>query len=99
MNELCGICVKVVCQLNNTKRNFPFKKYIKIGWVISIATILVLLYAPYVWVIGPFRPVPGALYASTCQTVWSLALFFIIFACVNGHGGFVNTFLSFKAFR
>ena len=75
------------------------KKYIKIGWIVSCATMIVLLYAPYVWVTGPFNWLTSAVYASTSQTIWCLVLFFIIFACVNGHGGFVNEFLSFKAFR
>ena len=85
--------------LANEKYKDISKKYIKIGWILSCITILLLLYAPYVWVIGPFHWLSAGLYASTSQTIWSLAMFFIIFACVNGHGGFLNTFLSFKAFR
>ena len=31
--------------------------------------------------------------------MWSLTIAFIIFACVNGFGGFVNSVLSFPLFR
>lgn len=49
--------------------------------------------------IGPYSRLSAAFYASTSQTIWSFFIAFIIFACVNNFGGFVNTILSFEIFR
>lgn len=70
-----------------------------IGWILTGTTILLLLYVPYIWVIGPFSRLSAAIYASVSQTIWALTLFYIIFACVNDFGGIVNTILSFRVFR
>lgn len=39
-------------------------------------------------------PLEFALYASLSRVAWSLALAYIIYACVHGYGGPVNWFLS-----
>lgn len=66
----------------------------------SSTSIVFLLYAPYYWVIGnSYSKWSASLYASTCQTIWCLCVAWVIFACVNGFGGFVDTFLSLKLFR
>ena len=37
-------------------------------------------------------------YAALFRIGWSVALGWVIFACVHGHGGFINSFLSWGLF-
>ncbi|XP_066146424.1 O-acyltransferase like protein-like isoform X1 [Euwallacea fornicatus] len=41
----------------------------------------------------------SSLFLATHRSVWSLGVIWIIWACHNGYGGLVNTFLSCDAFR
>ncbi|XP_033732782.1 nose resistant to fluoxetine protein 6-like [Pecten maximus] len=45
-----------------------------------------------------WTPGIAALYNATHSTIWGVYVSWIVFACVTGHGGFINTLLSWKAF-
>lgn len=40
----------------------------------------------------------AALYGAGSRTLWAVGLSWIVLACLTGHGGFVNSILSWKGF-
>ncbi|KAL7303646.1 hypothetical protein TKK_0003791 [Trichogramma kaykai] len=62
-----------------------------IGWLLSAACLLSLLYGLYE---AELSPVTGAAYSSLSHTAWALSLAWIVFACSTGYGGYVNSILS-----
>ncbi|KAM7305330.1 nose resistant to fluoxetine protein 6 [Ixodes scapularis] len=69
------------------------------GWLSAVTTGLTILYGVYDWnAYSPPGPFLSILYGSTSRPAWSLCVAWVTFACVSGHGGFVNTLLSWKAF-
>ncbi|XP_033121019.1 O-acyltransferase like protein-like [Anneissia japonica] len=66
-----------------------------VGWTMAVGTGIAVVYG--IW--GVYRgQTPSHEVATFYNTVsrfaWSAAVAWVIFACVNGHGGFVNTILS-----
>lgn len=66
------------------------------GWILSLITMLIVIFANY-----PLQqlnttatPDEFAFYDAYSRVFWSIALCYIIFACVHGHGGLINSFLS-----
>ncbi|CAG0912234.1 unnamed protein product [Notodromas monacha] len=69
-----------------------------LGWLLAIATGLAIVYGLY----EPNAPISeDALltYGVVHRQVWGLALAWVVFACSHGYGGFINTFLSWSAFK
>ncbi|XP_076440369.1 nose resistant to fluoxetine protein 6-like [Babylonia areolata] len=69
------------------------------GWAVATASALAVVYGLY----GeanhdPLTADESALYNSASHTVWGVCVCWVIFACATGHGGPVNTFLSWNAF-
>ncbi|XP_037076969.1 nose resistant to fluoxetine protein 6-like [Pollicipes pollicipes] len=70
---------------------------VAIGWITASLTGCLIVYGMY----GVPSPPPKTLnlvYAMLNRTAWSICLAWVVFACVTGYGGFVNTLLSWKAF-
>lgn len=67
-----------------------------IAWALSILTLFAIIMANYPMVQSQHDtlPIEDALYKSLGRIAWTLALGYMVFACVNKHGGFVNSFLS-----
>ncbi|OWF42582.1 uncharacterized protein LOC110460880 [Mizuhopecten yessoensis] len=71
-----------------------------VGWTIATAVALTLVYSTYstnkeggvVW-----TNVQNAFYEGFGRPVWSLCVAWVIFACHNDMGGYVNSILSWKA--
>ncbi|KAJ8316917.1 hypothetical protein KUTeg_004821 [Tegillarca granosa] len=96
----------VISSLNNMPASMfsgqPIRinKYVNLaGWVIAAGVACAILY-------GLYNPVNGehilsrdvsALYNATSRTVWGACVCWVIVSCVTGHGGFVNTILSWSA--
>lgn len=67
-----------------------------LGWIISLAIMATVIFANYP-LVQPTKNLPAldhALYESLSRVAWSIALCYIIFACVHNYGGPVNWFLS-----
>lgn len=64
--------------------------------MLSIALIGLEVFVIYdtVWIRKPWPKANHVLYETTSRSVWSIALGYIIFSCVNGKGGFINDILS-----
>ena len=76
---------------------------ILVGWLLSTALALSIIYGP----IPLFYPENeemaysawySLVYGGVHRYVWGMVIAWIIFACVNGNGGLINEFLSWKLF-
>ncbi|XP_050521423.1 uncharacterized protein LOC126894428 [Daktulosphaira vitifoliae] len=64
-----------------------------LGWFLSLFTLAYLVYGLHIIHLD----IPGsALYASVGHSAWGAALTWIVIACCTGHGGCVNSALSFR---
>ncbi|XP_028968190.1 O-acyltransferase like protein [Galendromus occidentalis] len=67
-------------------------------WSTTLVSCSAVLFAAYPWNNElPSLPV-ATVYAASHRVVWSLGIAWLIFACVSGRGGFVNSFLSWGGF-
>ncbi|KAG1943642.1 O-acyltransferase like protein [Pimephales promelas] len=66
-----------------------------IGWLCSLSIMAVLVGLAYVLRdVPPYPSLPHAVYQGMHRSLWALALVWIILACEEGHGGFVDKILS-----
>lgn len=63
---------------------FLFQLTVIVGWLISTACLLSLVYGLYE---VDLSPVTGAAYSSLSHSAWALGLAWIVIACSTGHGG------------
>lgn len=66
------------------------------GWVVSLALMLIVIFAnyPLIQVDSKATSIEYGLYDAFGRVAWSIALCYIIVACVQNSGGPVNWFLS-----
>lgn len=64
-----------------------------IGWFLSLATLFCLVYGLHLTTLEAWG---SALYVSVGHTAWGAALAWIVIACCTGHGGCINSALSFR---
>lgn len=79
------------------KKNIRIPRIVNLlGWVISLALMVAVIFANYPLVQFDSRPsgLHTGLYDSLSRIAWAVALCYIIFACVHNYGGPVNWFLS-----
>ncbi|XP_070156272.1 O-acyltransferase like protein isoform X3 [Polyergus mexicanus] len=67
------------------------KTTIVVGWLLSSACLLSLLYGLYE---AELTPATSAAYSSLSHSAWALGLAWIVIACSTGYGGYVNKILS-----
>ncbi|XP_056587677.1 O-acyltransferase like protein [Triplophysa dalaica] len=66
-----------------------------IGWLFSLSIMALLVGLAYVLRDVPPHPsLPHAVYQGSHRTLWAVALIWIILACEEGYGGFVDKILS-----
>ncbi|KAH8241176.1 hypothetical protein KR032_001435 [Drosophila birchii] len=67
------------------------------GWFLSLAMIFTSIFALYPaaqWSAPPLSILAESLYYTLTRLAWPLAICWIIFVCMQGHGGLANSFLS-----
>ncbi|XP_071482113.1 O-acyltransferase like protein-like [Diadema antillarum] len=67
------------------------------GWMVALFTLFAVVYGT--WANGYERYVPqieSVLYLSFHRLAWSIAVAWIIFACIRGYGGFFNVLLGWS---
>ncbi|XP_076346880.1 nose resistant to fluoxetine protein 6-like isoform X2 [Tachypleus tridentatus] len=88
---LVGILLGYILYRLEKKKNFLNKWLVLVGWLLATGICMCILY-------GMYHANPGvkvsAFYFSVSRTMWAVGLAWLIFACVTGHGGFINTILS-----
>ncbi|XP_051158662.1 nose resistant to fluoxetine protein 6-like isoform X2 [Leptopilina boulardi] len=62
-----------------------------VGWLLSSACLLSLLYGLYE---AELSPITAAAYSSLSHSAWALGLAWIVIACSTGYGGYVDVILS-----
>ncbi|XP_014469015.1 PREDICTED: nose resistant to fluoxetine protein 6-like isoform X2 [Dinoponera quadriceps] len=67
------------------------KTTVVVGWLLSSACLLSLLYGLYE---TELTPATAAAYSSLSHSAWALGLAWIVVACSTGYGGYVNRILS-----
>ncbi len=67
-------------------------------WLVSLATLGLMVYGDYGTNSGyyPMTLVSRVLYDSLSRILWSLAMSFIIYACITSYGGVVNEFFEWN---
>ncbi|KAK8776754.1 hypothetical protein V5799_029903, partial [Amblyomma americanum] len=70
-----------------------------VGWCASFSVGVAVLWAAYRWNAELPGPSVAALYAATHRVAWCVALAWLTFACVAGHGGFLDSLLSWPPFN
>lgn len=85
--------------LYKTECKVKMSKIINVlGWAISTAVALLVLYGLYdADGKDKLGADAAALYNATSRTAWGMAIAWVIFACATGYGGPVNALLSWKA--
>ncbi|GAB6027837.1 hypothetical protein CHUAL_002063 [Chamberlinius hualienensis] len=69
-------------------------------WLLSVTTVLVIIYGFYPYLDGTNKmsPVLGLLYNTLTPSLWALAIGWIIYACATGNGYVLNSMLSLNIF-
>uniref|UniRef100_A0A3Q2XX92 O-acyltransferase like protein-like n=1 Tax=Hippocampus comes TaxID=109280 RepID=A0A3Q2XX92_HIPCM len=68
-----------------------------LGWLCCLSILAALMGLAYALQGIPAHPsVPHALYQGLHRPMWALAIAWIILACEEGYGGFINSLLSFS---
>lgn len=71
-----------------------------VGWAVSIATALAVMFSIQPW-FDPNNTIPkvsGLFYAGLSRFAFGVSVAWVMFACIKGYGGLVNSFLSWSAF-
>ncbi|XP_055914238.1 nose resistant to fluoxetine protein 6-like [Eupeodes corollae] len=93
---LIGIVLGYFMHLNRNKIiRIPVKLQL-LGWVISLGTLLAIVFGPYFSMKSSYTVTAfhAAAYEGFKRVSWSIALAWIVFACHFGYGGKVNSILS-----
>lgn len=71
------------------------KSWVALGWIVSSVAMIGVLFIPLSWSQGvdPGPEIAG-LYQGLHRSVWALAVAWVVFACVTGRGGLVNSILT-----
>ncbi|XP_053658584.1 O-acyltransferase like protein-like [Anopheles marshallii] len=73
------------------------KPVLALGWLLTIAILVVTGYALKQLYIGDYtriEPVADAFYESLHRSFWAFAVMWVIFVCINGQGGIIDRFLG-----
>ncbi|KAL0276270.1 UNVERIFIED_CONTAM: hypothetical protein PYX00_003876 [Menopon gallinae] len=90
---IVGMAVGYYLARINCKATYH-KGVVTLGWILSMMTTFILVHGLY----GELDQVESAAYVALSHTAWSLAVSWIVVACVTGYGGPVNVILSSRLF-
>ena len=66
-------------------------------WMIAVASCVTIVFGQYqTWHGHPFSKSENVMYFMFSRTVYSIGIALIIYACHNGFGGIINSFLSWR---
>ncbi|KAG8186314.1 hypothetical protein JTE90_007335 [Oedothorax gibbosus] len=86
----------LILKYKNIKMSMAFCTF---GWCCSTVLSLCSLYGSHRWIIGEAHgPLLTSLFAALHRTTFAMSVGWVAFACVTGHGGLVNRFLSSSVF-
>ncbi|XP_034664724.1 nose resistant to fluoxetine protein 6-like [Drosophila subobscura] len=94
---LIGFVFGYFLHLNRGKKFQLSRIAVWSGWLLSLAMIFTSIFALYPaaqWNAPPLSTLEESFYYTLTRVAWPLALCWIVFACMQGHGGLANSFLS-----
>ncbi|KAK9886941.1 hypothetical protein WA026_019198 [Henosepilachna vigintioctopunctata] len=68
-------------------------------WIVSLAAMTFVLYCNYYVTEYNHTKLDYTLYSGLYRPIWCTCIFWIVFSCYYGYGGFVNWFLSNSLFQ
>ncbi|KAG5881586.1 hypothetical protein JTB14_034806 [Gonioctena quinquepunctata] len=76
------------------------KEAVIVLWIISIGTLVTCVFAGHSTLRGPeFDKWGNSFYLALVRPVWALCVAWVILACIEGHGGPINTILSLPIYQ
>ena len=82
-----------------TEFKFKLSKVVIIsGWIGAVTFTSLVVFLPHFYCDGCWNLASEILFDSLHRNLFSLAVSWIIFACVSGYGSFINSFLSWNFF-
>ena len=93
---MVGMLTGHICNATNCRIRMH-KMFALLGWCVSIATALAVVYGMYYYNHNPgtqITLVASGFYNSLSRTLWSMCLSWVVIACMSGYGGPVNSILS-----
>ena len=91
-----GMLTGHICNATNCRIRMN-KLLALLGWCVSVATALAVVYGLYYYNHNPpakMTLVASGFYNSLSRTLWAMCLSWVVIACMSGYGGPVNTILS-----
>ncbi len=68
-------------------------------WILILLGYLIIIFDIQYWTYGaPYNRWISALFYPLTKIIWAINTATVIWMCITGNGGFVNKFLSWKAF-
>jgi len=88
------------CRRNGTLKTKLNAVSAIIGWILAAANAVAIIFGLYpISVSGDYLSNSvSALYNSCSRPMWCVSLAWVVIACVEGYGGYINDILSWKAF-
>ncbi|CAG2120967.1 unnamed protein product, partial [Medioppia subpectinata] len=75
------------------------KSSLTILWIAILAAYCIPLWDKVYWSFGrPFSPAFATVFYTLCRVIWTVCTSLMIWLCISGKGGLINTFLSHRAF-
>ncbi|SPP73715.1 nose resistant to fluoxetine protein 6 [Drosophila guanche] len=94
---LVGLLFGYFLHLTRGKQFQMSRLIVWVGWLLCLALLFTSIFAlyPYAKLLGPSPTVLAqAFYYTLTRIAWPLGLCWVVFACMQGHGGLANSFLS-----
>ena len=84
------------------KQPFKMNRLVAIwGWLVAFGTGFAVIYGLNFPKLGeqPLSEAANIIYGGFHRLAWAMAVGWVVFACARGYGGWINTFLSWNAFK
>ncbi|XP_075234537.1 nose resistant to fluoxetine protein 6-like [Lycorma delicatula] len=98
---IIGFGLGLILQQHN-KQQIKMKKVLVVnGWITAIICCSVSFFGmyPFVQYDHEYNSIIEPLYESLHRNLWAIGIGWIVFACQTGHGGMLNSFLSYETFH
>ncbi|XP_013776461.1 O-acyltransferase like protein-like [Limulus polyphemus] len=90
---LVGVIVSFLLYRTGKRTNFLNKWLVLLCWLIAAGLCLSVVYGTYH---VDMSNSTTSLYNTLSRTAWAVGVGWVIYACVTGHGGFIDTLLSWR---
>ncbi|XP_076353848.1 nose resistant to fluoxetine protein 6-like isoform X2 [Tachypleus tridentatus] len=90
---LVGVIVSFLLYRTGKRTNFLNKWLVLLCWLVAAGLCLSVVYGTYH---VDMSNSTNSFYNTLSHTAWAVGVGWVIYACVTGHGGFIDTLLSWK---